>query len=97
MPERDRPPGATLILRVDPSRALDVEYRGAQLIDRINRYFGYRAIAALRILQAPIPLRVAAKPARPRATPQPAATGQDPLTAALSRFEAGVIARARSA
>lgn len=47
-------PGACLILRVDPARALDVQYSAAQLIERINGYFGYRAIADLRILQAPL-------------------------------------------
>jgi hypothetical protein len=46
--------GATLVLRVEPARALDVEYRSAEIIDRINRYFGYRAIAALRLIQAPL-------------------------------------------
>lgn len=90
--------GATLVLRVDPSRALDVEYRAAQIIDRINSYFGYRAIAELRILQAPVTPRATVAPARPRAAaPAPASATQDPLTAALARFEAGVMARARTA
>ena len=47
-------PGAVLVLRVDPARALDVEYKGRQILERINGYFGYRAIAELRILQAPL-------------------------------------------
>lgn len=47
-------PGACLVLRVDPARALDVQYSTAQLLERINVYFGYRAIADLRILQAPV-------------------------------------------
>lgn len=47
--------GATLILRVDPAHALDVEYRAAEILDRINRHFGYRAVSTLRILQAPLP------------------------------------------
>jgi hypothetical protein len=51
-------PGACLILRVDPARALDVQYSTAQLLERINGYFGYRAVADLRILQAPLdPIR----------------------------------------
>ena len=37
-------PGATLVLRVDGARVLDVQYQRAQIIDRINAYFGYRAI-----------------------------------------------------
>lgn len=52
-------PGATLVLKVDGGRALDIEYGKRELIERINRYFGYRAVAELRILQAPV---TAAKP-----------------------------------
>jgi hypothetical protein len=54
--ERGRP-GATLVLRVDPGRALDVQYRGRQLIERINAYFGYRAVAELRLVQVPLAAR----------------------------------------
>lgn len=46
--------GATLVLRVEPARALDVEYRSAEIIDRINRYFGYRAVSTLKLIQAPL-------------------------------------------
>ncbi len=46
--------GATLILRVDPAHALDVEYRAAEILDRINRHFGYQAVSTLKILQAPL-------------------------------------------
>lgn len=45
--------GATLILSSNPAFALEVSYRTQEIIDRINRYFGYRAIAQLRIVQAP--------------------------------------------
>ena len=47
-------PGANLVLRVDPSRALEVQYALDQLIERINGYFGYHAVAAIRILQAQV-------------------------------------------
>lgn len=49
--------GATLILRVDPARALDVEYRARQIMDRINSYFGYRAVETIRLVQAPFETR----------------------------------------
>lgn len=55
-------PGATLVLRVQAGRALDVQYRGRQLIERINAYFGYRAVAEMRLVQAPM------TPAPPRRT-----------------------------
>ena len=66
-------PGATLILRVDPARALDVEYKARQIIERINAYFGYRAIAELRILQAPLPARRHCRLAHRRRHPAAAA------------------------
>ena len=40
-------PGATLIVRVEPARALDVQFKAHQLIERINGHFGYRAVAEL--------------------------------------------------
>lgn len=57
-------PGATLLLRVDGARALDVQYKARQIIERINSYFGYRAVADLRIIQAPV------EPAPPRPLPR---------------------------
>jgi hypothetical protein len=47
-------PGATLHLHVDATRALDIQYKSRQIIERINAYFGYRAVADLRIVQIPI-------------------------------------------
>ena len=47
-------PGATLVVRVEPSRALEVQYGAAQIIERINSYFGYRAVAELRLQQLAI-------------------------------------------
>ncbi len=46
-------PGATLMLGVDAARALDVQYQAAQIIERINGYFGYRAVRELKIVQLP--------------------------------------------
>ncbi len=43
--------GATLMLGVEGHRALDVEYQSAQILEKINQFFGYRAITALRIIQ----------------------------------------------
>jgi hypothetical protein len=82
-------------MRVDPARALDVEYRARQIIERINAYFGYRAVAELRLIQAPLE-RQAEEPRRPQkpANAAPSA-GADPLTEALARLERGVLAAAR--
>ncbi len=52
--EAQNRPGGTLVLRVEPARALDIEYRSAEIIDRVNRYFGYRAVETLKLIQAPL-------------------------------------------
>lgn len=49
--------GATLILRVAGAYALDVEQMRPQLISRINASFGYRAVADIRVIQAPLTTR----------------------------------------
>lgn len=47
-------PGATLVLRVDGPRAIEVQYQTAQIIERINVHFGYRAVSEIRFIQAPL-------------------------------------------
>jgi hypothetical protein len=93
--------GATLFLTVDPALALDVQYQAALIIDRINAYFGYRAIADLRIVQerradvsaTVTPVR---KPTRP-VVPEPTleTIGNPDLRAALERMQVGLSSRAR--
>ena len=46
--------GATLIVRVEGPAALEVQHSTPQIIERINGYFGYKAISSIRILQAPM-------------------------------------------
>jgi hypothetical protein len=65
--------GATLILRVDGARALQVQYQARQIIERINAYFGYAAVSDLRLIQAPA--AIAAAP-----TSDPAKAPARPLT-----------------
>lgn len=89
---------ATLILRVDPARALDVEYMAAQLVERVNRYFGYRAVASIRILQAPLAefeMRTETPPRRlasPREVLAPglADIADDRLRTALERMRSSI-------
>lgn len=71
-----RTAGATLIVASDPAFALEVSYRTRDIIDRINRYFGYRAIAQLRVVQVPKTESQREEPA-PRA---PAVRATSPLT-----------------
>jgi len=100
-PDGGNRPGGTLLLRVEPARALDVEYRAREIIDRINGYFGYRAVDTLKIVQAP--LRAAVQPVLPltSAAPSPAippapealqAVPDEPLRSALEKLWSNVSA-----
>ena len=62
--------GATLTLRVEPARALDVQYETQHLRDRINGFFGYQAISKIRILQAPIDPTTVLRPKTPHIQPE---------------------------
>lgn len=100
-------PGATLVLQVDPAVALDIQYQSAQLIERINAYFGYRAVANLRIVQEVINTPPAQPGMAVAGAPGPkdqstsdhpdASSGAagDPLAAALARLGAHVGAQSR--
>ena len=86
--------GATLLLRVDGPRALEVEHLRPRLIERINASFGYRAVADIRVLQAPLVRRDA--PGKRAAAPGPAPTApfnglkDDRVRQALARIAAGI-------
>jgi hypothetical protein len=94
--------GAVLVIRVDPARALDAEYRGRQIVERINGYFGYRAIAELRLLQAPLGKFGRAKVPEPAmapplcAAPELANIADEKLRAALTKLKSGLMARTRA-
>jgi hypothetical protein len=84
---------ATLVLKVDPARSLEVQYLVPQLIDRINACLGYRAISTIRMIQAPLPRSEKPKrPLRQRLNPtnQAARTfpGETRLDRALARLNA---------
>lgn len=92
-------PGATLVLRVDGARALDVQYGSRQIIERINAYFGYAAVAELRIVQGPVDARSRPAPAkRPAPMPRPvapeiASVADVDLREALARLGEGIKGR----
>lgn len=96
--------GGTLHLRVAAGGlATELQHLEPLLIERINAYFGYRAVARLRILQGPIPER-----APPPPPPRPLTTDEEKglaehlievedeqLRAALEELGRAVIARRR--
>ncbi len=46
--------GIILKLRVESHMALDIQYALDEIMERINSYFGYRAVTDIRIIQGPI-------------------------------------------
>jgi hypothetical protein len=45
---------ATLVVRCDPAIALQFSYEADQVRARLNGYFGYSAVGAIRIVQHPV-------------------------------------------
>lgn len=96
----ERRPGATLVLRVDGPRAIELQHKADQLVDRVNACFGYRAVASLRFVQAPLagagaerrgpsPARCPPEQSAPD-TPELGAVHDATLRAALARLQASI-------
>ena len=64
--------GGTLHVRVTGPLALELQHLEPQVIERINSFYGFRAIARLRLHQGPI-----AQPLRPTPPPRPSAAPED--------------------
>jgi hypothetical protein len=100
----DRPAerlGGVLELACDGGAALELQHRAPLLIERVNAWLGYPAIARLRLKQVTRPKPAAAPPPpRPaRARPLPPApplpsTGDEGLDAALLRLRDAVRCKA---
>src|ERR1700719_3169221 len=84
---------ATLVLRVEGPAAIEIQHTSAVIIERVNRYLGWQAVARLALQQAAV-VRRGRKPPRPKIDEGAAAaiaaqmTGiaDDRLRAALGRL-----------
>ena len=56
----------TLLLRVAPGFALELQHLEPQLLERINSHFGYSAVAKLKFQQGPLTGIARLRPRRPR-------------------------------
>jgi hypothetical protein len=90
----------TLKLRVTSTAALAVQHREPQILERINGFFGYGAVARLVLVQGPLPQqRVPASPAPRALTPAEAAglaeqleqVPDSALKSALERLGAAIL------
>jgi hypothetical protein len=91
--------GGTLVIRVDGPRAVEIQHMAPRIIERINTYFGYRAVTGIKIIQGPLPKTEAIAPPGAKSldsAPDPACENiSDPaLKAALTRLSRGVKDRA---
>ena len=102
-PRGERKDG-TLHLRVAPGLGLEVQHREPVLVERINAFFGYRAVARLALKQGPAVAATAPLPPRPRPLKAEerqllderlAAIEEGELKAALQRLGAAVIGTAK--
>lgn len=62
---------ATLVLRVEGPIAIEIQHLSGVILERVNRFFGWQAVARLALRQAPLNRR---KPPAPRRTPDPETT-----------------------
>lgn len=94
--------GGTLTLLVEGAHAPLVQHLGPMIIERVNRFFGYQAIAQIAFRQGRVPSAPARAP-RPRQAPVPAELGEglraiaDPELRACLESLAGHIAGSNGA
>jgi hypothetical protein len=88
---------ATLVLRVEGPVAIEIQHLSGVIIERVNRFFGWRAVGRLALRQAPLARRPPRKPSRgpdPEATARLAAgmtdIADEGLRQALARLGAAI-------
>jgi hypothetical protein len=85
-----------LVVGAAPARALDVEYAKRDIVERVNRYLGYRATTDLTATPdySARPEPTGKRDRQPvTESPQPGAAEDDPLKAALARLGQAVARR----
>lgn len=96
-PDEAAPEPATLVLRVEGPAAIEIQHQSALILERLNRFFGWRAIGRIALRQAPLRRR---EPPPAPAPPDAAAAARiaaglpqiedEPLRQALGRLGAAV-------
>lgn len=98
--EEQRKQGGTLIIRAAPGHALSLQYEASRIIARINSFFGYGAIASVKVVQGTSAIRSSRKaievPEKSDFEQELEAIDDSPLKSALDRLGRGVSATRRS-
>jgi hypothetical protein len=61
----DAPEPATLMLRVEGPAAIEIQHLSNVILERVNRFFGWQAVAQIALRQAPLTRRKTARPPLP--------------------------------
>lgn len=72
------PEPGVLMLRVEGPAALEIQHQSDVILERVNQFFGWRAVAALRLRQAPLSRRATRR------------TGRAPAAEAVASVAAGL-------
>ena len=96
--EQGRKAGGTLVLRVAEGRALEFQHLVPRIVERINGFYGYQAVAAVKILQGAVaPPHTVSQPApeipNQALTERMTSIDDEPLRAALLRLGTAVSQR----
>ena len=78
----DAPEPATLVLRVEGPVAIEIQHLSPVILERVNRFFGWRAVGRLALRQAPL-----ARRNRPKASLAPDARSVAEVEKTLSSVE----------
>jgi hypothetical protein len=90
------PDPGTLVLRVEGPTAVEIQHLSGVVLERVNRFFGWQAVGALRLRQAPLgrKARTAAPAPDPETTARIAAglgeIADENLRDALARLGAAI-------
>lgn len=103
--EGARRDGATLVVRVDGPIAVEIRHLEPQIVERINSYYGHSAVAKLKLVQGPLPVKRGARlrRLRPLTADERAALAQElekieepALKAALAKLGERVVGARRA-
>jgi hypothetical protein len=79
---RNAPEPGTLLLRVEGPAALEIQHLSDVILERVNQFFGWRAVDGVRLRQAPLSRRAA-----PRSRPAPDPAAMTRIAAALPEIK----------